>query len=516
VNLQRTLALFAAIASFCLPASATSCEGLAGLSLPNVSITSAKDMLPGGFAPDAGKPIENLPGFCRVEATLTPSPDSAIRIEVWMPASGWNGKFEGTGNGGYAGGLSYGALADGLRRGYAVANTDMGTSRIEMDNADAFIDHLERWTDWGWRATHEMTVAAKQIVRAFYGRAPERSYFSGCSTGGQQALMEAQRFPDDYDGIVAGAPAHNRTRLHMDILWNYAVAERTPADLIPAAKLPLVAEAVLKACPKAKAIASDTFLSYPESCRWQPDALLCPAGDAPNCVTAAQVATAKRFYGGPVNPVTGASIYPGLPRGSELAWDGATPKADRPPYDSLFKWALGPGWDWRSFDFNRDVAAVDGQLASTLNATNPDLSAFKAHGHKLILFHGWADWLVPPAESVNYYRAVLDAQASTAASHHESKEQETEAFFRFFLVPGMAHCAGGPGLNGLDALPSLELWVEKGVAPEEMVARRTEKDAVTMTRPVCPYPRIASYKGTGDASNAASFSCKNPGRNEGK
>jgi len=514
VKFRSTLALLAAFASICLPVSATPCESLTGLSLPHVFITSAKTIPPGRFVPDSAKPIENLPGFCRVEATLTPSPDSAIRIEVWMPASGWNGKFEGTGNGGYAGGISFGALADGLRRGYAVANTDMGTARLEMDNADAFIGHPERWTDWGWRATHEMTVAAKQIVLAFYGRGPERSYFSGCSTGGQQALMEAQRFPGDYDGIVAGAPAHNRTRLHMEVLWDYAVAKRDPADLIPSAKLPLIADAVLNACSNAKAAPSDKFLSYPESCRWQPDALLCTAGDAPNCLTAEEVATAKSYYGGPVNPVTGASIYPGLPRGSELAWGRATPKTDRPPYDSLFKWVFGLGWDWRSFDFNRDVAAVDAHLASTLNATNPDLGAFKAQGHKLILFHGWADWLVPPGESINYYRSVLDAQTGEAASHSQSKEQETETFFRLFLVPGMEHCGGGPGLNGVDALPSLEQWVEQGIAPEEIGARRIEKDAVTMTRPVCAYPRIAHHKGRGDANSAASFSCKNPDRNE--
>jgi feruloyl esterase len=187
-------------------------------------------------------------------------------------------------------------------------------------------------------------------------------------------------------------------------------------------------------------------------------------------------------------------------------------KSGRPPYDSLFKWVFGPDWDWRSFDFNRDVAAVDAQLASTLNATNPDLSVFKAHGHKLILYHGWADWLVPPQESINYYRSVLDAQAGVASPQQTAGDGDTESFFRLFMVPGMAHCAGGPGLNGLDALPSLELWVEKGVAPEQMVAKRTDKGAVVMTRPVCPYPQTARYKGSGDPSHAASFSCAAPKR----
>ena len=249
---RHALALLIANTCIRLPVWANPCEGLAGLVLPHAAITAAKSMPAGPFAPDGAKPIEGLPAFCRVEATLTPSPDSAIRIEVWMPVSGWNGKYEGTGNGGFAGGIAYGSLADGLRRGYAVANTDMGMASIFKEDADAFIGHPERWTDWGWRATHEMTVAAKQIVRAFYSREPEHSYFVGCSTGGQQALMEAQRFPDDYDGIVAGAPAHDRTRLHMEIFSTWGAANLGPANLIPKSKLAVIADAVLKACPKAK------------------------------------------------------------------------------------------------------------------------------------------------------------------------------------------------------------------------------------------------------------------------
>ena len=516
MKMRAALVFVFVIASHCLPISATTCEGLAGIVLPYVTIGAANAMPAGTFAAAGTKPIENVPAFCRVEATVTPSPDSAIRIEVWMPVSGWNGKYEGTGNGGYAGGIAYGSLADGLRRGYAVANTDMGMGRIDLDNADAFIGHPEKWTDWGWRATHEMTVAAKQIINAFYGRDPGHSYFVGCSTGGQQALMEAQRFPDDYDGIVAGAPAHNRTRLHMEVFSTYGAANSSPANLIQKDKLAVMEDTVLKACGKAKATLADQFLSYPDDCHWDPEALQCKSGDEPDCLTAAQVATAKSFYDGPRNPVTGERIYVGLPRGSEVAWNGLTPKSDRAPYDSLFKWVFGPDWDWRSFDFNRDVAAVDGKLAATLNATNPDLGAFKARGHKLILFHGWADWLVPPQESINYYRSVLDAQESAAQGHHMDRDRETQTFFRLFMVPGMAHCAGGPGLNGLDALPSLELWVEKGAAPEEMVAKRTDKGATVMARPVCPYPLVARYKGTGNTSEAASFTCAAQARKSGK
>lgn len=470
---------------------------------------------PGALVLPGTPPIPRMTAFCRVAATLTPTPDSNIRIEVWMPATGWNGKYQGTGNGGFAGAISYGSLAGALRGGYAVANTDMGTSSDSVPSADGLIGHPEKWADWGWRATHEMTIAAKRLIHAYYGRDPDRSYFYGCSTGGEQAMMEAQRFPDDYDGIVAGAAANNRTRLHMEIFWAYASAARSPADRIPAAKYPLIAEAVLRACPKAKAAAADSFLTTPESCSWDPALLQCKAGDAPDCLTAEQVATARNLYNGPRNPVDHESIYPGVPRGSEFGWEYAMPEAGRPPYDSIFKWVFGPDWNWRTFDFNRDAAAVNTRLAATVNATDPDLSTFKAHGHKLIAFHGSADWLVPPQGAIDYYRTVVDAQANAAVSHHQSKEQETQTFFRLFMVPGMAHCSGGPGLNAADFLPSLELWVEKGIPPSEVPARRMEKDTAVMTRPLCPYPQVARYNGTGDVKDAASFTCASPGPKAG-
>jgi feruloyl esterase len=498
-------------ALFCLPVSATTCESLASLALPHIAITTASAVPQGTFLQDGTPPIPNLPAFCRVAATLTPSPHSNIRIEVWMPAAGWNGKYQGTGNGGFAGTISYGSLANALRGGYAVANTDMGTSSSIVPNGDSLIGHPERWADWGWRATHEMTVAAKEIIRAYYGREPERSYFYGCSTGGEQAMMEAQRFPDDYDGIVAGAAANNRTRLHMEIFWAYAAGARNPSDRIPAAKLPLITDAVLNACPKAKTVATDAFLSRPEDCSWDPASLQCAAGGGSDCLSVTEVATVRNLYKGPRNPATHESIYPGVPRGSEFGWTDAMPQAARAPYDSLFKWVFGADWNWRSFDFNQDVATVDARLAPAVNATSPDLSTFKAHGHKLIAYHGTADWLVPPQGSIDYYRTVLDAQAAPAALDKQSKEEETETFFRLFMVPGMAHCSGGPGLNTGDFLQSLELWVEKGIAPAQIPARRVEKDTTVMTRPLCPYPQTARFNGTGDGKDAANFTCADPG-----
>jgi len=505
---MKRLALLALCCfAFRLPSFAANCESLAGLSLPHGKITLAVPVPAGDLAGLTPKPLADLPAFCRVSATLMPSSDSNIRIEVWMPVAGWNSKYEGTGNGGYAGGIAYGGLASGVRRGYAVANTDLGTSPTAGDNSDVLVGHPEKWRDWGSRATHEMTVAAKQIVRAYYGRTAGLSYYVGCSTGGQQGLVEAQRFPDDFDGVIAGAPANNRTRLHMGFIWDLAVAEETPESYIPASKLPLISAAVLDACTAQKAVPTDLFLTHPADCQWDPQALLCKAADAPDCLTAAQVATARKLYDGPRNPATHASLYPGMTRGSELDWDTMVPQGAEPRYDALFKWTFGAKWDWRTFDFNRDVAAVDALLAANVNATDPDLQTFKAHGHKLIVYHGWADVIVPSLESINYYTSVENAQA---ASHHRSPADETQQFYRLFMVPGMAHCGGGPGLNSIDPVEALEQWVEKGTAPKKIIAKRTVKGVTEMTRPVCPYPQAARYNGAGDSNDAANFTCVNP------
>jgi feruloyl esterase len=384
----------------------------------------------------------------------------------------------------------------------------MGTAPSTGGDADALIGHPEKWKDWGARATHEMTLTAKEIVRAYYQKPPQRAYFNGCSTGGEQGLMEAQRYPDDYDGIVSGAPAHNRTRLHMAILWNYVQSEGPPETRIPVSKLPMLGDAVLRACAAEKAAPVDAFLSLdPAACHWNPEVLMCKAGDKPDCLTAEQVQTAKKIYAGPRNSVTGASIYPGVEPGSEFGWGSFIPRDGNAPYGALFRWVFGPQWSWQSFDFNRGVAIVDERLAPVLNATNPDLTAFKAAGHKLILFHGWADWLVPARESLNYYQSAVSANAKAAAEEHRSPLDETRDFFRLFMIPGMSHCNGGPGLNSVEALTSLEHWVESGVAPESLTARRDESGATTMVRPVCAYPDVARYDGTGDVDRAESFAC---------
>jgi Tannase and feruloyl esterase len=507
-------ALMFVVLATCQVALATNCNSLMKMPLQSGKITSAVIQPSGSFVAPNSQRFSDLPSFCRVSATLTPSSDSLIKIEVWLPVKDWNRKFEGTGNGGYAGAISYPSLAAGLRQGFAVANTDMGTSRPKMESADALIGHPERWTDWGWRATHDMTIAAKEIVHTYYSEEPQYSYFVGCSNGGGQGLMEAQRFPDDYDGIVAGAPGYNHTRLHMEILWSFMATELNPESHLPGSKLTLISQAVLRACSKEKAVPSDGFLSNPMACQWNPQVLQCKSTDGPTCLTSQQVEAVRKILRGPTNPVTGASIYPGLLPGSEAGWKWkgwANREGEHTPFDSNFKWVFGPSWNWRTFDFNRDVRSVDDALAANLNYTNPDLETFKAKGHKLIGYHGWADPLIPPLGSIEYYRSVEKAQRVDAASHHRTELNETQSFYRLFMVPGMYHCGGGPGFNSLnatvDVLPTLEKWVENDVAPKQIVAKRVVDGTTVMTRPICPFPQIARYNGSGDPKDATSFSC---------
>ncbi len=506
-RLSSKLFAAAALTLFSFPALANDCEGLAKLHLPHTTITKAEVVAAGQFTPLTGKPLTELPVFCRVAATLAPSPDSDIRVEIWMPQAGWNERFEGTGNGGFAGNISFGALAEGLRRGYAVANTDMGMATPPGATASIFINRPERWIDWGYRATHEMTVVSRQVVEAYYQRDAKRAYFVGCSTGGEQALMESQRYPDDYDGIVGGAPANNRTGVHLSILWNFAVNERTPASYLPPAAQSMLSEAVMNACDGLDGV-KDGVIADPEKCHFDPASLVCHAAGQQSCLTASQVETAKQLYSGPVNPRTGESLYPGLPRGSEFGWDGLdrTPgPAAVAPFAPIFQWVFGPQWSWRQFDFDHDNTVFNQKLAGMLNATSPDIDTFRAHGHKLLMYHGWSDWLVPPGESIIYYNAVLarDKESHSTAQPAGAIDQS----LRLFMVPGMAHCGSGPGPTHFDALGAVVDWVEHGVAPDQIIANG---GADNMQRPLCPYPRAAQYRGTGNPNDASSFVCTNP------
>jgi len=447
--------------------------------------------------------LSQLPTFCRVVATLTPSSDSDIKIEVWLPVADWNGKFQAVGNGGLAGTISYGWLASALQEGYATASTDTGHAD---PNASFAIGHPEKVIDFAYRAVHEMAVKSKAIIAMFYGRAPRFSYFTGCSTGGRQGLMEAQRYPEDFDGIIAGAPANDQTQLSA---WRIAVEAKilqSPASVVSPAKLALLNRAVLAACDAIDGV-TDGLLTDPRQCQFDPATLLCRGADRDDCLTAQQIEAVKMGYA-PARRTTGELIFPGLVPGGETGWamlTGAKPEPGSIDV-GMFRFVAheDPAWDWRTFDLDRDTSLID-KKAGFIDAVNPDLSAFRARGGKLLLYHGWndggSDGGISPLNTVNYYASVLAKMGSLQ-----------QDWLRLFMVPGMAHCGGGPGPAQVNWMAALTRWRESGIAPDRLIASRVSENHVNMTRPICSYPAVAKYNGVGSTDEAANFTCKAPGR----
>jgi feruloyl esterase len=491
--------------------SVAACESLSTLSLPHTTITLAVSVPAGEFTPPTPSnapagyhevPLKDLPGFCRVAATASPIADSAIKFEVWMPATDWNGKFQGVGNGAWAGRISYGALGGALQHHYATASTDTGHEG-DGTNAIFTIGHPEKLIDFGYRAVHEMTVQAKAIIAAYYGAGPRWSYWNSCSTGGRQGLMEAQRFPNDYNGIAAGAPAAFRTHLMFASIWIAKATLIDPASYIPPGKYPLIHAAALKACDALDGVV-DGIINDPTLCRFDPAVITCQGSDAPDCLTPAQVQAARRIYSPATNPRTGKPIYPALEPGSELGWrdhaGGPEPRGVTVSYfrDVLFK---NPQWDFRTLNFDTDVAFADKEDGGIVNAINPHLEPFRSAGGKLLLYHGWSDNLLAPLGTVNYYRQVVTTMGGA---------EKTGDFARLFMVPGMGHCGGGPGTDVFDKVGVLEQWVERGAAPDKVIAAHRTKGVEDMTRPLCPYPEIAKWKGAGSTNDAANFVCTAP------
>ncbi|HYL76274.1 MAG TPA: tannase/feruloyl esterase family alpha/beta hydrolase [Bryobacteraceae bacterium] len=515
-----TIALFGCIATFPLPAAAASCDDLAKLTLANTTFT-AQAVPAGAFTPPGGQPIQGLPAFCRVAGVLKPSNDSEIQFEVWLPSSGWNGKFQGIGNGGFAGSISYAAMANAVLHGYATASTDTGHHAGVTDGSWA-LGHPEKVVDFGYRAIHETTDKAKALVRAFYGNSPKHSYFSSCSNGGRQALMEAQRFPADYDGIIAGAPANYWTHLLTGAIWNLQVTLDDPASYIPASKVPAIEAATLEACDAADGV-KDGVIDNPPQCHFDPAKLLCKGPDSDACLTAPQVAALKKIYDGPKNS-KGAQLFPGFSVGGETGFGGWSGWITGPGPAKSTQYAFGTQffknmvfddaqWDFKTFNMDRDPKVADDKVGQRFNATNPDLSAFKKRGGKLILYHGWSDAAIPPVNTIQYYQSVAAKMGA----------KDTSAFVRLFMVPGMQHCGGGPGPNSFgqasvaqgdaqhDMASALEKWAEGGQPPEQIVATRYKgagpASGVARTRPLCAYPKIARWNGSGSTDDAASFTC---------
>jgi len=497
------------------------CEGLSNVKLPDTTITLAKSV-PGGPSPLLPSSFI-LPSSCRVEGVINPTPDSIIRFEVWMPSSPlWNGKFDGVENGGFGGFINRDAMASALRAGFATASTDTGHAAGWMD-AQWASGHPEKVADFGYRAIHLMTVAGKVLVRNFYGTSARWSYFSGCSNGGRQALMEVQRFPEDYDGVIAGAPVNFMTHLVAGAVWDSQATLANPASYIPAGKLPTIHNAVLAACDTEDGV-SDGILSDPEKCHFDPKTLLCQGADSNACLTGPQVVALQKIYAGPRN-AKGQNIYPGFMPGGELglnSWvtwiTGSAPKLNGQFFLAMEFFSnmlfADPAWDYRKFNFDTDVQLTDRKLAHMLNATDPNLERFRVRGGKLILYHGWSDSAAPPLNTVAYYQSVVSTMGRTNA----------DGFLRLYMVPGMQHCGDGPGPCAFGASPSasmdpdhsvfsaLEQWVEHGVAPQRIVASKyvSQEDpasGVIMTRPLCPYPEVAKYKGSGDIHDVANFLC---------
>jgi len=442
--------------------------------------------------------------MCRVIAYSTPTSDSHINFEVWLPpASTWNGKFEAVGNGGFIGRITYTDLNKGFQRGYAVAGSDTG-HQSDNDESWAF-GHPEKIIDWSYRAVHEMAVDAKQIVQAYYGTAAKLAYWDGCSTGGKQGLTEAQRYPNDFDGVVAGAPANYITHLQLGseyISWVALKDGSTGSGYLPPSKLPVIHKAALAACD-AKDGVQDGIITDPPRCHFEPKTIQCAGADGPDCLTAGQVDTVQKIYAG-AKYKDGKQVFPGFEKGSELLWGGMTtgPEPFSLGTGFLRYMVFGdPKWDFRTLDVDRDVRIADERVGKIVNAIDPNLKSFKAHGGKLILYHGWADQGIAPGNTINYYESVVAEMGG---------ETNTTDFARLFMAPGMAHCRLGVGPDTFDVLGALEQWREHSTPPAKMIASREAKRKVEMTRPLCPFPQVPRYKGVGSTKDAANFACQAP------
>jgi len=514
-------------------AAENSCEKLSGAKIPNTTITLAQTVAAGTFngppAPFSGVDIsalyKSLPEFCRVTATVKPTADSDIKMEVWLPTSGWNGKLQGIGNGGFAGLIDDMQLGMAMKAGYAATATDTGHTGSPIDAAWA-LGHPEKIADFGHRGIHEMTRVAKALVQAFYQKTPQHSYFAGCSDGGREALMEAQRYPEDYDGILAGAPANYWTRLLTLSAADTQALSADAASFIPPAKVPTIAAAVNASCDEKDGV-KDGVLNDPRACKFDPSTIECkPGEESDKCLTLAQVATLKKLYAG-VGDSQGHLLFPGYLPGAEDGQGGwALWITGRAPQTSLmaffgkgyFSYFVydKPDWDFKSFNVDAGLKLADEKTAAALNATDPDLKAFKARGGKLILYHGWNDPAIPALNTIDYYNSVISKMG----------KKNADAFVRLYMLPGIQHCDGGPGPDSFGGVgdlkfedpqhsidATLEQWVEKGTAPGTIVASKfKEQDPkhAVITRPLCAYPQSAKYKGTGDTNDAANFTCALP------
>jgi feruloyl esterase len=522
-------------------AAAIPCENLTGLKLSNTTVNSATLVAKGAFTPPAnaagggaqaagaqagrgaaagrGAPAAsgaqagrgpgggqnavyaNTLAFCRVLATVRPVADSEIKVEVWLPAEGWNGRLEALGNGGFSSAIMYGNLAQAVVKGYAATGTNTG---FDGNDSSFSIGHPEKITDWGNRAVHEMTVTAKAIVDARYGSGPKYSYWNSCSTGGRQGWVAAEYYPGDFDGLAIGDPANPMTRLQANNIYVSLALNNDPASFIPEAKWAMIHEKVMDQCDAVDGL-KDGLIQDPMKCNFKIETLLCKNGDAADCLTAPQLEALKKINTGSKNPRTGEQLYPAYPLGTNMALAGPIVRKDVPDGSSQSTFRMlfqDPAWDYHTFDFDKDTARADKLGNNTINAVNPEkLKALFARGGKVLLYHGWEDPAISPLISVDLYNKAVAANGGLGKTYND---------IRLFLVPGMPHCQGGYGPNAFDRVDVVADWVEKGIAPDQIVATHSTGGQVDRSMPLCPYPQIAKYKGSGGIDKAENFTCVKP------
>jgi len=507
-------ALAAAVCAITAPAQARDCSDMTHVALANGTVTAATLVDPGAFQPPAGfgpppgiagQAFRALPAFCRVQATLTPTPDSNIRVEIWLPAAGWNGRLVGIGNGIWAGSISYSEMGAALTRGYAAVATDTGHIGNGL-TAEWAVGHPEKLADFGYRAIHLMTVTAKQAIRDYYGKAATFTLWNSCSTGGRQGLMAAARYPQDFDAVSSMAPANPMTDLMTQSMWAGYQAKRTPASALTPPLLDFVHKAAVAQCDILDGVA-DGLIGRPTACRFDPARLGCKPGQTGLCLNPDQVATMQALYAGVVDRKTGKHLLPGWPVGSErqlaVLMMGNEPFPVATDYFRLLVHGGEPGWDWKAMDYAREMQAARDYGARILNVAPADLRPFFARGGRLLLSHGWSDGLIPANNSVLFYQGLLATIPPATAAKQ----------LRLFMVPGMDHCGGGDGASSYDTLGTIDAWVSGGPAPDRIIATRgpsspTHAPALPpLSRPLCPFPQIARYKGAGSKDDAANFTC---------
>ena len=479
------------------------CEALARVPLAGGTIVSAESVQAGGFTPptapnaSAAGTFRTLPAFCRVTARLTPTPDSDIRIEVWLPRSNWNRKFQGVGNGGLGGTIPYPALAAAVTAGYAAAATDTGHVG---GNGDFVPGHPEKLVDFAYRAIHDMTVSAKSLITAHYDARPMRSYFSSCSTGGRQALIEAQRYPEDFDGIVAGDASWDQMRLYAARVALNVFMNREPAAVIPPSKYPMIHAAVLSACDGLDGV-KDGVIENPARCSYDLAALTCSGDDRADCLTKPQVESAKAMASPIVDRRSGAVLHPGrYYPGSELGWGGVGgPVPSGESLEGMKKIVFTADWDYHAIRVPDDVERAVRADNGLLYGGDPNLARFFSRGGKLLMYHGWADPLVTPDASLIMFKRINEAVGPAGSRS-----------LALFMVPGMGHCQGGPGTDVFDKVAAIDRWVETGVKPPSLLASHMTAGVADRTRPLCAYPAVAKYSGSGSTDDARNFRCETP------